>query len=252
MASGGSPRNQNRYDSPKQAKHYECRVARGLDQNQPELGRSLRQFEEATGDFVDYKWDKRGKELGELGVTLAMLEPVLRDVLDIPKGAIQREDLTRFEVGLKERMESARYKDRSIPLDAENPLGLYGKRKNQLALRLDSQDLRLPGERAMVERYIQNTYDRNDGGEVTNKFLSKKLQPLDPHITIGEINYDTLNSEETEALQENPTEFMRGQVSDHLDYLGDNFERGDTAQDILMLPDKVSLNGLQVFCQRRR
>lgn len=249
MTSGWPTRNRNRYDSLKSEAHYDCRVVRSVDKNQDELARSLRQLKDATGEFVEYKWSKRSEELGRLGVTLAKLNPVARDILDIPRrGKIRREDWRQFETDLNEHLEPTRFQTHTIALDSENPLGLYGKNNEHLALRLDPNDSRVAHERKIIDTYLKETYHLPNGGELSDEFLNGKLLPIDPHITIGKINYMAMGWDKQLALEENPSQFIQNEMTNYVESLTaeKHYYRTPT---IATLPETVSLNGLQIWCQ---
>ena len=236
---------------------YECRVVRSVAANQPELAGPLRLLKENTSNFVNYKWKESGKELGRLGVTLVMLEPVLRQILTKNRrGAIRREDVLTFETELREGMEHAQFENYDIPLDQFSQLALYGRNKQYLGLQLSQRDYRMAADRTMVESYIRDNYDRADGEVVSKRFLARNLRRMEPHITIGEIDYAALMYRDedgvmaAEKLQADPSSFVFDQAHKrmelHAQEFGANFE-----PETIVLPDHVTLNGLKIFCQQR-
>jgi hypothetical protein len=107
------------------------------------------------------------------------------------------------------------------------------------------------GDRAVVEAYIQDNYDQNNGRPVSRRFLDRNSARFRPHITIGDVRYENMDSNQIEDFQADPSAFLiresyRQMSSDRQDY-GESYQ----VQDII-LPDQVSLNGLRVFCQQRQ
>jgi len=218
---------------------------RSVKQDQPELMKPLGLLQEHTSDIVTYK------KCGELGVTLVMLEPVLRQILTKNRnGVIKREEVRDFEVELNEKLEHARYSDYNIGLEQFYPLALYGKDKQWLGLQLDRHDYRMVGDRAVVEHYIRDNYDRSNGEDVSKRFLSKNLRRMLPHVTVGEINYDQIPNEEMESFIDNPGTYLVHRAYERMEY---NREEYGTSLEVtpIVFPEEVSLNGLRVSCQRR-
>ena len=222
---------------------YESRVVRTVAPNQPELAVPLQRLGEHTRNFVDYK------PLGKLGVTLVMLEPVLRQVLTTNRrGFIPRQALNNFEQELRNELHHAQYADYDIPLqDSFSPLALYGKHDQYLGIRLHEKDYRLVGDRAVVEQYIRDNYD------VGKRFLDRNLKRLRPHITIGEVHYENLDIEQREALQADPSAFVIREAYQGMDAMRRNYGIGIEAMDLetITFPETVTLNGLSVFVQQR-
>jgi hypothetical protein len=211
----------------------------------------LRQLHDNTGNFVNYRWNEAGKELGRLGVTLVRLDPVLRQILaKNRRGAIHRAGLDHFEAELRDTMRHAQFADYDMPLRQFFPLDVYGKNKQYLGLRFQPGDYRLAGDRAMVEAYIRENYDREDGNPLTKRFLAGNLQPVPSRITIGEVNYANLTSEEGRALQANPSQFVFDQAYTRMEQNEQEFG-SEFAPETIVFPEVVTLNGLQIFCQQR-
>lgn len=225
---------------------YECRITRSVATDQPELAEPLRLLEDNTNNYVNY----RG--IGKIGVTIMMIEPVLRKILLADRrGIIPKQDLKIFEGELQDNLHHAQYADYDVPLDPVQPLALFGRNQDRLALQLDSRDYRLVGDRAVVEAYIQDNYDQNNGRPVSRRFLDRNSARFRPHITIGDVRYENMDSNQIEDFQADPSAFLiresyRQMSSDRQDY-GESYQ----VQDII-LPDQVSLNGLRVFCQQRQ
>lgn len=229
-----------RSSTHKQAPHYECRVVRSVAPNQPELSDALGALERHTGNFVNYK------EMGKLGVTLVMLEPVLRQIMGTNrKGAISREELTAFERDLNDSVSHSQYADYDIPVhDSLSPLSLYGKNKQHLAIRLAERDYRLVGDRAVIEQYIKDRYD------VGKRFLEKNLVRMSPHVTIGQVRYENLEPRERESIQDDPTSFVIRRAYDSMQASEEQY--GLTAERRqIIFPEQVTLNGLRIFCQAK-
>jgi hypothetical protein len=232
-------RNATRMPAPE----YECRVVRSVAPEQPALTNPLDLLRSNTRNLVNYK------KAGELGVTLVMLEPVLRQILpNNRRGVIQKDALVDFESELRDNLSHAQYSDYDIPLDNINPLALYGRQKQYLGLQLDQKDYRLVGDRAMVERYMRDNYDRASGEGVSRRFLARNLRRMRPHITLGEIQYDNLDSEQVRSLHADPSSFMVRQATEHM--VNDRKEPGFSGEiPEIVFPEEVTLNGLRIYCQ---
>jgi hypothetical protein len=218
---------------------------RSVKQDQPELFKPIQSLQENTSNLVTYK------KCGELGVTLVMLEPVLRQILTKNhNGTIRREDITDFEVELNEKLEHAQYSDYDIEIDQFKPLALYGKNKQWLGVQLNREDYRLVGDRAVVEHYIRDNYDRPNGEGVSKRFLSKNLQRMLPHITIGEVDYSQIPDEELGSFVDNPSQYLIERAYERMEC---NRQEYGTSLEVtpIVFPEQASLNGLRVFCQRR-
>lgn len=225
--------------------HYECRVIREVQRGQAELTQSLQLLADNTPELITYK------KFGSLGVTLAMLEPVLRKILPANRrGAISRDDLREFESELVGTMARAQFTDYDIRLNSFSELALYGKDKQYLALELDQRDLRLEGERAMIEQYIRNNYDQEDGSRVSKRFMSKNLSSLKPHITIGHVERENFSEAEYDAFVADPTTFMVQRADERMHANFEEYGGGFEPREIIF-PETVTLGGLRIFCQQK-
>jgi hypothetical protein len=234
-----------RHDTRKEPVRYECRITRSAQPDQPELAEPLRLLEANTNNYIQY----RG--IGKIGVTIMMIEPVLRKILiSDRRGIIPKQDLQDFEAELQDNLRHAQYADYDVPVDPAQPLALFGRNKDRLALQLHPRDYRLVGDRAVVESYIQDNYEQNDGRPVSRRFLDRNSARFRPHITIGDVRYENMDARQVETFQADPSVFLiresyRQMASDREDY-GESY----AVQDII-LPEHVALNGLKVFCQQK-
>lgn len=236
----------------KPSQRYECRVVRTVERDQPDLSRPLRQLQENTNNFITYKWNEPGKELGRLGVTLVMLEPVLRQILGSNRhGTIRREELTIFEAELRDGMSHAQFSNYDIPLQQFEPLALYGRHRQYLGLQLARSDYRMVADRAMVEQYIRDNYDRADGQAISRRFLARNLMRIEPHVTIGEVDYTALTAEQGRALRADPSQFVFDEAYARMEANEQEFGSDFAAQPIIF-PEDVTLNGLRIFTQQRQ
>ena len=234
-----------RSDTRKEPVRYECRVVRSVEANQPELMRPLELLEANTTNYVRY-------DLGKMGVTIVMLEPILRHILmKNRRGVIPREDLQRFESALVHDLGHAQYANYDIPLDPFNPLALYGKDKNWLGLQFAQRDYRLVGDRAVVETYLRDNYEKPDGNPVSQRFIDQNTRRLKPHATIGEVRYENMTPEQTVSFQADPTLFLTRAVYDRMER--DYIEYGIRHEgEEVVWPETVALDGLRVFCQSKQ
>jgi hypothetical protein len=224
---------------------YECRVVRSLAPSQPELHRALGLLAANTANYVNY-------DLGHAGVTIIMLEPILRQILmKNRRGIIPKENLRHFEDELTSNLKHAQYDNYDIPLDPVRPLWLYGKNQNRLGLQFARRDYRLVGDRAVVEEYIHDTYDKPDGSPVSQRFIDKNSRRLKPHATIGEVLYENMTPAQAWVFQADPAFFL---VQEAYHQMRRNQEEyGSTYQiEDIIFPETVGLNGLRVFCQQRQ
>jgi hypothetical protein len=235
-----------RRDTRGEQPRYDCRITRSVIQDQPELADPLRLLEANTSNYINY----RG--MGKIGVTIMMLEPVLRKIL-VPdgRGMISKQDLKVFEAELQNDLEHAQYADYDVPVDPVYQLDLFGRNKDRLAIQLDPRDYRLVGDRAVVEAYIRDNYEQNDGRPISRRFFDRNSMRLRPHITIGDVRYENMDSNQVTTFQADPSVFLireaqRQMISDRQDY-GEAYEVRD-----IILPEQVSLNGLRVFCQQKQ
>ncbi len=244
-----------RSDTRKQPVHYDFRVCRGVQPGQPELEKPLSQLHEHTANFVQYK------SLGKLGLTLLMLEPVLREILPRNRnGMIPPDGVRTFEDELRQSLHTAQYENYGgIRLDPVAPLALYGRHKNRLGLRLQ-KDYRLVGDRAVVEEYILDNYTTTEGHDVSKRFLANTLTPIAPHITIGTVLYEHLTPEQGQALQDDPTWFVHSEAYASMeaqrleyDFVSDKLANPGPPPLVehICLPESLSLSALSVVCRPR-
>jgi hypothetical protein len=213
---------------------------RAVEQNQPELKKPLDKLAESTSDVIQYK------KFGTLGVTLVMLDPVLRQLMPQDRrGRIPREPLADFEREINEELDHAHYSNYDVPLSDAGfyPLELYGKDKRYLGIRLDKRDYRLIGDRAMVEEYICDNYD------VSRRFLARNLVKMSPHITIGAVRYENMEYEDRQDLHRNPSDFILTRANRQM--RADAREYGLPEPEPIEFAETVTLNGLKIFCQQR-
>jgi len=217
-----------------------------LAPNQPELARPLGLLAANTANYIEYD------EMGKVGVTIIMLEPLLRRILSPNRrGVIPRTSLQQFEAELRDDLSHAQYADYNVPLDTINPLALYGSNKNYLGLQFSPKDYRLVGDRAVVEEYMKDNYDQANGRPVSQRFIDKNSRRLKPHATIGEVKYENMTPEQIEVFQADPTGFL---VRETYDRMEANQKQYGSACEVerVTWPESVALNGLQVFCQQKQ
>lgn len=243
MTMTARPRSMTRSRGPV---HYECRVVRDVVPNQPGLVTPLGILALHTSNFVDYRSPNK------LSTTLVMLDGILRGILRPDRrGAIPREDIQRLEAGLRNDLTHAQYADYDIPVNPFDPLGLYGRHKDRLAVRLARRDYRLLADRAVVEAYLQDEYEQINGNPVSRRFIDRHTRRLDPHITIGTVLYENMSVDEVAGFQADPAFFLAQAVRTRVDHLesqlGEVYDRPQ-----VIWPEVASLNGLSVYCQQRQ
>ena len=222
-----------------QSRPYELRVMRRVAPGQPKLSKVIAALSETTGNFVNYKKDPR-----RLGVTLMMLGPLMRHLLGTGPGQrVTAEDLRTAEEDLNRRVAHAKYQDYNVPLfdPMFQPLDLYGHKKQYLGIRLSPKDLRLTGDRAIVESYFRGKF------RLSENDLDRHLEDLDPHITIGRVLYGNMDEEQIAALQDNPSTFLLQADRARQERLVE-FE-GRPAVVPIVFPEAIGLNGLRIVCQ---
>ncbi|HSX15759.1 MAG TPA: hypothetical protein VLF40_03125 [Candidatus Saccharimonadales bacterium] len=235
-----------RRDTRRERTRYECRVTRSLAPNQEDLARPLGLLAANTSNYVEYD------ELGKVGVTIMMLEPILRRILTPNRrGVISRDSLQQFETELKDDLSHAQYADYNIPLDIFNPLALYGSDKNWLALQFSPKDYRMVGDRAVVEAYMRDNYVQANGRPVSKRFIDGNSRRLRPHATVGEVHYENMAPEQVGQFQADPTGFL---VREAYARMARNQEQYGSACGVeeIIWPETVGLNGLKVFCQQKQ
>ena len=77
MANGRTPVRIRNQTHKSKGPQWSFRVMRGVAPEQQDLTEQLGYLAEHTREFIDYK------NIGKLGVTLLMLDPVLREILDV-------------------------------------------------------------------------------------------------------------------------------------------------------------------------
>lgn len=225
---------------------YDCRVIRELEPGQDHIIQPLGLLAANTFHLVRYD------DPGKWHMTLIMLNPLLRQILapnrrgDIPRGGVQH-----FETELRRDLDHTRFADYEVKLDPVHPLWLYGKDKNRLGMQLSQDDYRPVGDRAMVEAHLRANYDKPNGDPVSKRFIDQNSLPLKPHVTIGEVRYENMTTEEAELLRKDPTTFLTRAAYDRMDEIERLYGEGCGAEDIVM-PEEVSFAGLRVFCERRQ
>lgn len=230
-----------RTDTRTEQPDYELRVVRSVEPGQGQLLSVLALLKETTSDFIRYKTPRK------LGVTVLMLGPLMRHVFDIAPGRqVPKNILQNTEEDLRAGMQHAQYQDYRIPLidplDGD-PIELYGSNHQYVGLRLPKRDLRLTGDRAMVEEYFKRTYG------LSNNELDRHLVDLRPHITIGEVVTSNLSEQDKWDLRRAPYEFIVRASLLRQQRMVDLEDR--LAVISPELPETVSLNGLHIVCQRK-
>ncbi len=247
---GNSQMQRIRTDTRKQTPRHELRVVRNVAPGQTALSSVLDILRDTTGNFVDYKKDDKEKgghghrPDAKLGVTLLMLGPLMRHVFGIGPGQrVPVETLRSVETDLNARMAHAKFQDYSIPLQDQlvNPLGLFGAEDQYLGIVLDEDDLRLTGDRAIVEKYFRDKY------QLSRRAMRRHLAELRPHVTIGEVRYDQMSEEEAAAIRENPSAFIIGAANYRQRRLAE-LEQGPAPLPVIF-PETIMLNGLRIACQ---
>ncbi len=225
--------------SIKNSIHYQSRVVRSVEPIQPELSKALNQLKETTGNFVEYK------PIGRLGITLAILDPALKQVVGADKkGQVSDETIKHFEAELNEELDFAN-QGLEYPLKNPNvPVDLYGSEQARLGITLSQRDLRLRGQRLIVEEYIKDTYPA-----VSRRFGSKDLAHIVPHVTIGTVIPAYLDKEDRDLLYKDPSDFMLGRVLQEQIHAAERY-RLDQPEPIVF-PEAICLGGLHVVCEQR-
>lgn len=217
---------------------HELRVVRTVAPDQPELFGALALLRETTGNLVKYKDDD------ELGVTMLMLDPLMRRVFGVGPGQrVPVADLRRAEKDLNERLSHAQYQNYDIPLHDKVawPLQLYGTGDHYLGIVLSFKDLRLHGDRAIVQQYFMDEYGISRGE------FKRHVAGLRPHVTIGEVQYGEMDYEQKAAIRNNPSSFLLGAARTLQERLVE-FEGREAVLPVIF-PDSIALNGLTIACQ---
>lgn len=234
-------RNAIRRETPR----YECRVVRPLQPGQSELTAALGLLAANTSNYVEYN------KIGKTGVTIIMLEPILRQILlKDRRGVIPRDHVQNFESELRERLGHAQYADYDIPIDPLNPLALYGGGR-WLGLQFDPRDYRLTGDRAVVEEYVTDNYDRPDGRPLSRRFIDANTRRLKPHATIGEVHYENMTPAQEVAFRDNPTTFLVREAYARMERNVQDYGPSYAVTPIVW-PETVALAGLSVHCERKQ
>ena len=162
---------------------------------------------------------------------------------------MSRDSVQEFEASLREDMEHARFASYAVALDPVEPIGLYGKNKNFVALQLNPRDVRPVGDRAMVEAHLCTNYTKPDGEPVSKRFIDKNSWRFRGHVTIGEAEYENMTLEQIEKFRADPAGFLFGQAYERMDA---NARHYGEETELIVLPEDVGFAGLSVVCQRKQ
>jgi hypothetical protein len=218
--------------------YWKIHIMRRVAPGQENLEKQLGLLGEYTSDFVNYK------KMGQLGVTLVMLEPILHKIMGVNRGEkIRKNDLDKFVDELNDLFEE---EDCTLPLDDEfNPYGIYGRGKRYLGIQLSrrSEDSPLYGDRTRIMDYIVDNYGMN------KRFIRNNTIRLKPHITLGTIDMGNLDSDERRDINRDPSRFILRRMQE------DKYYREDVLRvncpEIPVIPEQITLNGLRAVVERR-
>lgn len=226
---------------------HELRVVRSLAPDQPKLLGVIATLRETTSDIVRYKIKDEDRDASKLGVTVAMLGPLMRHMFGVGPGKrVPDEDLRQVEKDLVEHLAHTRDEGYDIGLDEPIgwPLGIYGTSVKYLGIRLDFRDAYLAKDRSMIEDYFRK------GHSVSNNDMRKYLVKLRPHATIGALRTDRQLSYGDDAdLLSDPSTFLLKRSLARQERVREL--EGEGAVIPVVPPQEISLRGLEVFCQDR-
>lgn len=211
-----------------------------------DLEKVLGRLSEDTSDFVNYR------NISNLGVTLVALgTPIMRELMPVNhRGTISQVAVNEFETGINGELSGARFKSIDVSIDPLNALGLYGRRKQLLGLRLDPKDNRLAQDWVIGERYISENYEGDNGEPFSRRFVKKNTTKLSPNIIIGEIDYSNLDQSAAQSLRKDPTDFITRAANDRVAVNQEELGRPVQVEPIVF-PEFIGLGGLSVICHRR-
>ena len=222
--------------SPKLAIRYQSRVVHELDHTQKGVTSPLSTLKKTTGNFIQYM------PVGKLGVTLACIDPILKQILGVgKKGEI--DDTTRRDFEAELNSELGFLDSQKVTLDNPSvPFELYGRQKNRLGINL-STSAQLLGERVLVEKHIRREYP------TTSSRFEDNLLDWDPHITIGFVRPEYLTRDEIDDLHGDPSGFIIGKAVASAEADHERFGVENIA-DQIVFPDSLVLGGLGVVCNK--
>lgn len=224
--------------SHRTAVRYQSEIVHEVNPVQRELAVALKNLEKTTDTFVDYL------PLGRLGISLASLDPVIRQILSTDKrGIINNSARKEFERDLNESLAEFHGKTITVP-SSTRPLGVFGHDKSELGIRLDVNDPLLFGERVLVERFI-----RIEHPAISERF-GEEILNWEPHIPIGAIRPGTLTNDQLEELQVDTNGFIHNAMQQAYDEMEDRFGLDIGSRDF-SFPDELALGGLRIVCNKQ-
>lgn len=224
--------------SRKSAVRYQSRIVHTVQPIQPELAEALKTLKESAQDKFEFI------KLGKLGVTLAELDPAVREIVGVDrKGAIFDQTRREVEDDLNDTFE--RFMGRVTGIaDPERPFKLYGRQQNRLGIALDPLDDQLYGERIVAERYIRSEYPM-----VSDRF-GDGVNTWEPHVTVAYVKPEQFTPTEWADLQYGPSEFLSALVFENAAMNRESYGL-DNVPSKIMLPSELSLGGLQIVCNKQ-
>jgi hypothetical protein len=233
MSKPNGGRYYNRDQTTKKDPYWKIHLMRSVAPGQNGLENQLQYLREYTSDFVNYK------EIGKLGVTLVMLEPISYKILGYNRNEkIPRKPLSDFERDLNKIFVDNG--DCSVSLsDPFHPFGIYGRGKRYLGLSLSAKQegYSLVDDRALILQHIVDSYG------VSKRYVRSNTVSLKPHITLGMVEMDILGGDDRQVLNRDPNKFIFQRIRE------DKYHRekwlGLDCPPIPIIPESIVLNGLR-------
>ncbi len=214
---------------------YDLQINRSLVYPHPEIDSFIGQVAARLGERFEPAKEVRGVTILESRALLAAIKT--------KRQHIDRNILAEAEADLKNEMQLNNLGRGPIEVDVDSnkPLGLFGRHRDVLALRL-RHDLRLGADRGAVETYIDVT-----AGHVGRGELETRAKPLEPHIKIGTVKTHLLSVEQRTAMAADPIGFVNQPMDDASDW-----ERlVQLREGPIYAPDHVALNGIKIAVEAR-
>lgn len=220
------------------AVRYQSRVVHEINPIQREFVDTYKHLQETTDHIVDYI------PVGRLGVVLAGLDPVIKQIISTDRrGNINEAARRELECDINEALPDMRQTVVRTSGGAR-PFALYGADKQELGIKLSTSDPVLFGERVLVERFIRDEHPR-----ASNRF-GEELLNWQPHIRIGFIRPGVLDAEQLQELHDDPTGYIENAMHQTHQNMQERYGIPVECRE-LVIPDELVLGGLKIVCDKQ-
>jgi len=222
----------------KKEQYWGLHISRSVAPGQPIFESEFEKLKAFNSDII------RFKKIGELGLTLVMVDPLLHDIFDMGyHERVPKKKVSTFAAELNSLHEVSQSDCLHVEIaDPKNPYSVYGSRYFGLQVKYNEE---LYQDRQLIVDHILDRY------QISKNQAKSRLKNLDPHITLGSIMLKGFDKRQRKELFLNPNSFMDRRMRE---YQSHSVHVGGEKYpfEIPIFPERICLNGVEVVAERSR